>query len=42
VEFKVEKDVKAEVRDFADAVGAASGEHLEPDFNPADGTLKLA
>lgn len=42
VELEVEKDVKAEVGDFADAVGAAGGEHLEADFNPADGALKLA
>ena len=42
VELQVEKDVEAEVSNFADAVRAAGGEHFEADFNPADSTLKLA
>ena len=37
VELQVEKDLKAEVRDLADAVGPAGGEHLEADLHPGDG-----
>ena len=42
VELEVEKYVEAELGNFADAVGAAGGEHLETNFNPADGALELA
>jgi len=37
VELEVEEDVEAEVGDFADGIGTASGEHLETDLGPADG-----
>ena len=42
VELEVEEDVKAEVGDFANAVGAAGGEHFEAHLNPANGALELA
>ena len=41
VELEVEENIEAEIGDFADAVGAAGGEHLEADFDPANRALKL-
>lgn len=42
VELEVEENIEAEIGDFADAVGAAGGEHLEADFDPANRALELA
>lgn len=42
VELEVEKDIETQIGDLTDGVRAASGEHLQSDFDPADGALELA
>ena len=41
VQLQVEEDLEAQAGDFANAVGAARGEHLEADLHPANGSLQL-
>lgn len=42
VELEVEKDIEAQVGDFAHGVGTTGGVHFEADLDPTNGALELA